>query len=291
MPRPPEHEDFFGLKFITNVMFAGCSIPYDVIIEFSEEPQHDLFMLIAGINAFDIVQGMFNPTKGRRRKPARHGRKRGRFRGIPDVNDEIGRRLVPVEIRQALNRIGPYRIAFRLFNAYEGLNFAAAVAELSTQALVSGIWGAFMLDLDTCQNLPRASRSRPEELIIGGVGPEFWPMNLYIQDFENEMNSTGLFMRCSVSDWGVGMRATVFNPQVDDEIEVTFRLSDGGSVTWAESSPVTIAPRATADVNVHANIPSGQSAYWVGRSRGGRAYLYDSNALGFGEAGWLDWAR
>lgn len=289
MPRPPEHENFFGLRFITNVMFAGCSIPYDIIVEFSEEPSLDLLLLIAGLDTFDIVQGMFEPIKGRRRKPGRHGRKRPRFRGIPDVNEAIGRRLVPEEIGRALNKLSPYRIAFRMFNAYEGVNFAAAVAELSTNAAVAGIWGAFYMRHDTCQNLPRLSRGNPGPLTVGGVGPDWHPVNCYQRDFNNGFFDGNFNTSTGASNYGIGFRVTAFNTSSTDTKTITLRLSDPIGPTYAQSSTIEVPPRGLRDLNVSTTVPAGRQCAWLIRVEGGFVQLQDVNVLAYGEAGWLDW--
>lgn len=289
MPRPPQHENFFGLKFITNVMIAGCSIPYDIIVEFSEEPGTELFLIIAGLDAFDIVQGMFAPEKGRRRKPGRHGRKKLRPRGIPDINDEIGKRLVPHEIRGALNKLSPYRIAFRLFNAYEALNMASAVAELSTDAALAGIWGAFYLKHDTCMDFARLSRRNPLPLTVGGVGPYWTPVNCAVREFNIGFFDGNFNTSTGGSNYGIGFRATISNWHDFQDRTVKLALINPLGGTYSESSEITIPAGGTRNLNVSASVPAGDGVAWVIHVESGFVELTDVNVLAYGEAGWLDW--
>jgi len=289
VPKPPDHGDLFELKFITNVLMAGCAPPFDVIVEFSEEPGIELFMLLAGFDMFDILQGMFEPVKGRRRKPARHGRKRGRIRGLPDANDEIGRRLTPRELKEAFNRLPGARVAFRFINFTEFIGMGAAILEKSGDIAFNPFWGMFENDDLICYDLPRLSRTRDSFFIIGGLGPNPWPINIAPIDFNHGFFDSPFHTNCGVN-CGVGLRATLWNNDLTSPRQGSLILGEPTTGTvWAESSWRTIGPGETISIDVSATVPAGHEVHWMYRNEGGAIQATDVNVLVFGEAGWMDW--
>jgi len=154
-PRLPQFKDFTETNFITEALLIGCAPNIGIFLEFAKEPAQDLVLLFLLPDAFDIGQKIFEPKRGRRTKPNRHGRKRPSRRGIPDVNDLIGGKA-----RATLNpynaiRLSPVRYLFPLLNIYEGINFAVAVATGIKDTVYSGLLGAYLFDANNCREFAR----------------------------------------------------------------------------------------------------------------------------------------
>lgn len=190
MPKPPDLGAFDDIKFITNYMLAGCEPPFWLFVEFSQEPAKDLGLILLVPEVEDIAQAIFDPHGGRRRKPARHGRKRRRRLGFPSADDIIGQRL-----RGRLNpgnvlNIGLFRRAFPILNIVEGFNFSAAVIEGVTDIGYEALWGILQADTQHCKEFSRLSKSSEVFQTVGGGGPPLQPVNIQTVDFNSGYSNT-----------------------------------------------------------------------------------------------------
>jgi len=153
--RLPQFQDFTATNFITEAILVGCAPNLGLFIEFAKEPAGKLALLFFLPEAFDIGQAIFQPKRGRRTKPNRHGRKRPRRFGIPDVNDLIGGKARSVLNPYDALKVGPFRYLFPILNVVEGVAFAAAVVEGVVETTYSGMLGAFLFDGNNCREFAR----------------------------------------------------------------------------------------------------------------------------------------
>jgi len=165
--RLPQFKDFTATNFITEAILVGCAPNLGLFIEFAKEPAGKLALLFFLPDAFDIGQAIFEPRRGRRTKPNRHGRKRPRRFGIPDVNDLIGGKARSVLNPYDALKVGPFRYLFPILNVVEGVTFAAAVVEGLVETTYSGMLGAFLFDGNNCREFARYCAMNPNNAAEG----------------------------------------------------------------------------------------------------------------------------
>lgn len=219
MPKPPPLQAFDDLKFITAYFLAGCSPPFWLFVEFSQEPAKELALILLVPEFEDIAQAIFDPGKGRRRKPARHGRKRKRRIGFPSADDMIGQR-----VRGKLNpgnvlNIGLFRRAFPILNIYEGINFAAAVIEGTTDIGYEALWGILEADPNHCREFRRLSKTADWKATVGGVGPWLQPVNINTVVFNSGFSNTDTACRNRFGPYQVNFSCWAVNNRTDVSTE------------------------------------------------------------------------
>ena len=164
MPVPPDLDEISEINFVTQAVLAGCSPADGLIFELAKEPLKDLALLLFLPDAFDIGQAIFDPRRGRRRRPGRKGRKSRRGFGFPDVSDLIGNKIRSFANPQAVTRIGFKRFFWAGLGAYEAANFSVAIVEGITDVGFESLHGYFTLRPNECMEFARKSRSVPYPL-------------------------------------------------------------------------------------------------------------------------------
>jgi hypothetical protein len=184
MARPARPDEFQQINFITNFYLLGCNPPLAAIFEFAREPLQELAFFIFTPDLFDIAQETIAPTRGRRRKPARHGRKRKRGPGLPDTSAMIGGRLNKAARIGQATQLTPLRWMLPLFNIWEGTMFTVAVVEGLTNSFFEGVLGVVTIGEENCEELDICLREPLAFNTVGGAGPniDIVPMNFLIRN-------------------------------------------------------------------------------------------------------------
>jgi hypothetical protein len=281
MPRTPGFGGFTELRLITNYYLLGCTPPFDLVIETSKEPGADLLLLFIGFDPEQWFQTIFEPGRGRRRGPARKGRKRPRGPGIPDWNAYFAGR-----VRQALPgfdgiKIGPTRWLFRLWAVADFVQFSAAVLEGVTDIAFAHLWGVFKLDPENCQQLGRFGRSLGSPISVGGGGQPIWPINMQVEEFNTNFGAVSAFT--ATPNFGPGVVAFEIGCRNLQSVTVSGRLIiyDPGLNILRESGLIVLDPGETFFGSISADVAQGQAVAWGWRTVSGTVTIFQGASLGF----------
>lgn len=287
MPKPPQFDGFFDLKFITNYLLAGCEAPFDLIVDFSQEPLKDVALLFLEPDISDIVQGIFQPRNERHRKSARHGKKRARSRGIPDPNDLIANKIRGrINPYDALN-FGPLRKVFRLWNVYEGINFTAAVADGITDVGFETLWGIINVNADKCYDFPRISRRQSSYQIAGGAGPYFQTSGMGVLEFNRGFQDQAFLTRCPSSPYQIGVSATIVGRDEFEPVHGRLALAHSGSDVVAESGRFSLDYGEALHIDISYAAEQNELISWGFSDRDGFWGITEFRAFAFAQVGWL----
>lgn len=262
VPRPPDFGAFNELKFITNYALLGCAPPYDLLVEFSQEPLLELFLLFAGLDPQDIVQGMLDPRHKRRRSPARHGRKRPKLPGLPDINDEIGGIFngEPGGFRPEDMPGG--RKIFRAINLVERVTYTAAVLEGVTDVGYSVYWGTVNLNPEFCLEIDRIVRNDYNRKVAGGAGPYFNPFGIDHLVTNRGFFDSGFGTTHSGSDWEINVAVNLQFYGDDGYSAGSIGLQSDRYGIVAESFGYNLGPGEAAHRSVSYRAESGEFVSW-----------------------------
>lgn len=284
MPRPPNIDAIGKLNFITNYILHGCEPPSFLFIECAQEPAQDLLMLFLVPDFVDIGQAVFDPKAGRKRKPARHGRKKPGRRGFPDPSDVVGQRA-----RGALNPhnaldFGPVNKAFRIWNKYEALAITVAVVEGVTDVGYSGLLGMLTIEPNRCEQFSRLVRRSNEPELGGAVGPPIWPIFAQVVEANQGFNSTTVTAMNQFQAFVIHLRMVVMNNSFEEYIECAAALGAVGGAIKGQSAVRTIAQGETVTLNCSADFEAFETCEWGLSERFGNALVISCEVVAFGKA-------
>tara|TARA_Y100001951_G_C11292471_1_gene273178 strand:- start:1523 stop:2398 length:876 start_codon:yes stop_codon:yes gene_type:complete len=291
MPIPPDHDSHFQIQYVTNQLLAGCTPPSHLIVQFAKEPGLDMGALFLPGNWQDIVQGMFAGKKGRGTNPARHGRKRGKLPGIPDVDERIGKRLGSAELAAAARKLPGFKLAFGLLNVVEGVNFSAAILDGLTETGFAAMTGFFEVQPDACKDFARFERDGVKGQIIGGTGGKLDPLFLIDQAYSNKFNDGYLGCTLNTGPFAASISATIHNDNPINNLKGSVVIVNNDTGEMDSSSQATIGPGETFFGQASLEARAGEQLSWFWKADEGHGKCLQSNAIGFGEVGWLTWAR
>lgn len=285
MPRPPNPNSFTQINFIVNYALLGCTPPFWLFVESAKEPAQDLLLLLILPDPVDIGQAIFEPGKGRRRNPARHGRKKGRGVRFPDTSDMIGKRARAILNPGDAIKYSPVRRLFPIVNAIEGLNFGVAVIEGLSQVGFDGLLGSFKLDPSSCDDLEIVQREAEFQQAQGGAGPPIDAIPLvklvknvgFIQSFLSVTNTDRPF----TANISVTLRPNTWTPQ--DKVSVA--LGPNVFDIRAQSSVVTFNGQETKTIDVSADFEAGETCVWGLGERFGFFQILEARFLAFANDG------
>lgn len=286
MPRPPKPDEFQQINFITNYFLLGCGPPDAAFFEFAREPALDLAFLLFAPDLFDIGQELLDPNKGRRRKPARHGRKRPRLPGLPDTSSMIGGRLNQAANIGGAIRLTPLRWILPLYNIYEGVTFTVAVLEGVTNTAFEGILGVVTVDNNECNDLDLLRR----EVKFGGIagGPGIGVKPVFVSDLIRNKGffQDATFCRSGSERFEVVFSATVRATSAVPNWEVSLALGDKDG-TILEQSKVRSTPDTTPiTMDISATFEPGETCTWGLGDSTGFFEILEANVLAYSVAGW-----
>lgn len=283
MPQPPQIDGVNAFKFITNYFLAGCEPPFDLFCQFSQEPAKDVLMLLLLPDLVDIGQAIFDPRGGRRRKPARHGRKKPFRLGFPDASDIIGQRTRGIINPDNVLSYGPFTRVFRVWNAYEGVAFSAAVIDGLSNVGYSGLWGILNFDPNHCRNLERLAKHDDDFWTTGGPGGGVHPVGIDIVDFNNGFGHTNFACTTIDNKFQINFRAQFTNNRTDIRASGRLGLENQTTGQVFTSNHFDLGPRETAVREVHGEFPAGDWCTWGFYDTSGFVDVYDRSILAYSE--------
>lgn len=262
MPRPPAPNTFTQINFVVNYALMGCAPPFFLFIELAREPIKDLFLLFFLPDLEDIAQEIFQPSKGRRRNPARHGRKKGRGRGFPDPSVMIGQRA-----RAFLNpfdaiKYSPVKYVFPILNAIEAVNFTAAVGEGLGDVFYEGILGVLRLNPENCEDFDLIERKSEFQPAQGGAGPPIdtfpLPQLVVNRGFFDSPFSTGRIGGPYTANISATVRPRIIQP----ENRVSLALGPDAGTIKAQSSVLSFVGQEWKTLDCTADFAIGEPCVW-----------------------------
>lgn len=289
MPKPPDIPDTEGFKFVTNYLLSGCTPPVDLIVEFSQEPAGDLLALFYEFSAWDIVQAMFEPKNQRRRRPARHGRKRRPSLGIPDPNDVVGSRLRNGYVVEAFEKLPGYRIAYRLNNAWEGINFAAAFIEGIEDLGYETLWGILDVYPEHCQEFPRLFKHNPNTVTYGGVFPDPGALRIDVVDENNGFFEAPFGTRHEGGAYAIALSALLNHDSQPEGSGGRLCIFDVHENILGQSQRVHIEEGEFRHLSVSCVVPDNRDVFWGWCDFYGFTRFIDLQIVCYGKSGWMDW--
>lgn len=290
MPKPPGIHIFDQVKFITNYMLAGCGPEADMIFELQTDAAENLLWLLLGLDAQDIVQGFFDPRRGRNTKPGRHGRKRpGRF-NFPDISDEIGKRASVPEVGRAFQKLPGGRYVLPGINMAEGVAIFAIVTEGIADITFDNVMGIIRMNPEHCRQFPRFQRTvEPgQPLILAGGG--FSAFQIRNLNHAYLMATNMYSATCTDGPWALAVSVTIlssgsegaqFNCALQIYSNVRGEVYNSGIRSLDTGEVSEFAGSATA--------AEGEFLSWHIEIRGGVGTVIGGMAVGYGESDWLDW--
>jgi hypothetical protein len=289
MPRPPSPRFFDKVSFVTNFMLAGCGPERDLIFELNTDAALELALMFVTFDMGDIVQSFFDPKNGRARKPARHGKKRNRIPGLPDINEEIGRKLHPGAVGEAIEKLPGQRYVMRLANVVDRVLIQAYVLELGSDIIFDNLLGLLTLNPEYCEEFPRFRRHASGRVPAGGIFG-ITNINMDIPDVVTEGFTAGRFgATCWDSSWGCSVNCIVNSDDPVDEVSGWLCLIDSGENIIAQTGLLTLGYGESKPLSLSATLEAGQYAAWVWKTNFGFVNLFGANVVGFGKHKWLDW--
>jgi len=290
MPRKPGINVFDQINFVTNFIVAGCGPKRDLIIELQTEAATDLLLLLLGIDMQDVVQGFFDPRRGRNTKPHRHGRKRPPRPGFPDISDEIGRRVSVPEIGENFEKLPGARYLLRGINAYEFVTIFAIVTEGIADIVFDNILAILRLNPEYCVEFPRFQRSVEGggPIIVPGGGNQ--PMQYWDLDFALGFGTNPASATCLVSRWAYSAQATVVGTGPPGNwITLDFVVISNTRGVIARAGERVVESGEVSEFTVSASADPNEflSVDWV--VSGGTAEILGGTVVGYGQHEWLVW--
>lgn len=287
MPRPPSPDIVDQVKFITNYWWQGCEAPFSLIVEFSQEPVGDLFVLLLGLDMQDIVKAWLRPGRERMRKPARHGRKRPRAGFSLDPNEYLGSRpRAKADIYPGLDLPGA-RALFKITDVADRVNMTAAVVEGIGDVGFQTLWGIISLNPDYCPNMPFVNRMRDNDLSVPGVVSPSTSLPANILNNAQHYISTGpdAFLTYKApTTFGWSGSFTPYSIGGCIGWEPTVRSTTRGII--GRGGLYTVAQHETAHFVVSAEVEVGEIVYCARSVVSGSVDIHQMSVFGFGSPTW-----
>lgn len=282
MPRPPRIDDLDKISFVTNYFLQGCKPPYSLIVEFSQKPAKAAWLMILGVDLGDIMKAWLRPSRGRRRTPRRHGRKRPNGLRNLDVNELLG--------GDARRRFGPYpgidlpgsRMLFRITDQIDNVNWSAAVLSGLTDIGFETLHGILSAHPEHCPGMAfvNAVKYIPQDII--GVAPPTLPIGW--DEIESKQNFEGpvpFAMTTFQEDFSVAAEIHVRGDFDRDTVGLFFNLNQVGGAEIARSNVATLSPGQEITLTLSGEVPAGEFVY-IGRTVvQGSIQIQHGSILGF----------
>lgn len=262
MPKPPRIDALDQMRFITQYFWQGCDAPFSVVVEFSQQPAGDVFLLLFSLDLDDILKSWLRPGNPRHANERRHGRKRPKGGNIFDVNEMLGGR--------ARAEFGPYpgidlpgsRALFRITDHIDRVNWTAAIIEAGPEWAFGTLWGIISSHPEVCPGLGwvDAGYFAPQP-ILGSV-PLTSPFafdHIYSKQFFE--GPTPFVFTSFRKDFQVAATATITALTDVGCIAVQLLVRDDTDTTRGESQHVTLARGESATVTVSGKVSAGNFAY------------------------------
>lgn len=269
------------IRFITYYAFNPCEAPFMLYIEFAREPAKNTALIFLQFDLFAMVKRFFRPVGLRSRRHGRKGSRSGRgLRGVPEIADLVAE-ILPGQEEFAQRRYGfGTRLLYVLSDTYERAIWNIALVEISTDFVYDSLLGLISSDRANCPNIARCARS-VEFSTVGGVGPDFEPLNLPILHYVRQYNSTTGFGAVALVTRTINVFACTLRA-ISPEVEVAIRLVGGitGDRIIEESEFKTIVQGEFVDLIVEGDAEIMEFVQWQVACRGGFADVIKADYFG-----------
>lgn len=289
MPTPPQHGLYFRWNYVTNMLLTGCTPPTGLFLQFAKEPALRTLLLLVAPTMDDLVQGMFDPKKGRTRKPGRHGRKRPRPPGLPDIATETGKRLTPKEFVEAVHKFPGFRLFWTGLQVVEGINISAAVVEGVTDTVFDGMAGFFSLSDLVCQDFARYQRQSNRVFRVGAPQATYSPLFCEQVDFAHQFVTTPTTARLHSGPSAHSIAATFYNDNPQDQCRGWLVIRNRDTGAEVRTGKIVLDPGEAISVQCSIAVDAAHGVDWGWAAEYDNCLCLSAEAVGFGESGWLDW--
>lgn len=281
MPEAPDFHYVPQHAYIVNYFLMGCEPPQYLYFELSKEPATDLALLFLLPDAQDIGQEIIQPRHGKNKRAERHGRKRAKSRGIPDISAIIGNVL-----RGKLNpgnkfNIAPLRVLFRVWNVYEGVNFAFAVIDGLTDIAFANFWGMSRVYQNHCTHWPRISKSMSAPFTVGGAGPPMTSFAVSVVEFNDGFDDEPFGTNTNLGAYTITLHAVVKAISIGTENHCRLALGFNNHEIIAVSDQKTIPYGDVAHFELTASVEANQFVGWGLSDRDGVFEVLSCDVLAF----------
>lgn len=274
MPKPPNFDPVTDLAFITNYALLGCSNPRILVADLSGPALADLALLFVTPSFDDFIQGVLSPKGSRNARAGRHGRKSGRGFGIPDPNDLIANKLAGRIHPYTPIRMGLTRYAWGGLQLYEGINFAAALADGITNTKYDRLWGIFNISASHCREFARMARHWDDYGVGGGLGRPWDPMNINRLDFTVDFFDGNFGTGTSAPQWEIALKVHFWGIEGLPPATFDLQLRNQHDHVIASTGAVTIEPGQHMTLEINGEAKADDFISWgTAINSGNYAYL------------------
>lgn len=259
MPQPPRIDILDKVHFITSYFWQGCDAPFSLLVEFSQEPRKDLWLMLFSIDLGDILKSWLRPGGARSRKSARHGKKHPFRNATLDINELMGGR--------ARAAYGPYpglalpgaKALFRITDQIDRINWTAAVVEGVTDVGFETLWGMISAHPELCPQMIWVDAGRVEEQVIPGIFAPSTPFGLIDYYSGNGVFGPDPFAFVSnQAELHVAFDGTVRGRSGGGVFDFRFTLRSLESGILAESSTVDLDFDESIHLTLSGTLPKGE---------------------------------
>lgn len=265
MPRPPDLDFFQEINFVTNMVLLGCQPPFALFVQFAKEPAGELLVGLFGFTAQDFAQALFDPRSGRRRKSARHGRKRRKGGGIPDVHDVLARKIKGDQPLVPAKPLSPTSMAFTGLNLFELGAITAFFLDKVEDVAFEGLYGAFALDGSICHDVPRMARSEATWSNYGAGPAGYQPMSISDLDFAVGIPNSNQTAICHTHELNVFLAGDFRTSYLFNTARGGIAITDTFGNVLGESPSVDLPPGEEHFLSCSATVPLGTQFDWSWR--------------------------
>lgn len=267
-PRPPLPSDIDQIRFIVFYALNPCEADFNMYLEVSKEPLGELAVFLVEPDLSDIVQGFFTPKGLRTGRHGRKGRRGGKgVGGIPDLSDEIAKRLPgrgDLETR-AISGLG--RLGWTVWGHIDRVNWTLAVVDKVSDTAFDSLYGLITADNIKCPNIGRVYRRQIIATILDSDHFNSFPLNI-LEYAHNIGSTTNAQVNFGTGTYSLSLAGT-FRNAVFGDTEVALQLFDpsGGGVVLAQSGFHTVTATGDVTIDVQATVIGPGGVQWRVQSR------------------------
>lgn len=214
MPKAPSWID--KVNFIEDFVQNPCDVPFLLYAKAAYKPAGKALLSLLSFGMDDVARGFFRPKglrsgrHGRKGRSARKGRGKKRIGSIPEIGEEIGKR-----IPGARKAGDPVEDAAKMLWKVDGVIqrgfYYWMIADVTTTFFYD--WASAIVDArpDQCGQEPRFYRRVPE---FGGVGVQpWWPLQATELVWWEDIQGSNTGANLGPGLWNVVVAATVHGSQ------------------------------------------------------------------------------
>ena len=258
------------VNFVTSYFWQGCEAPFRLFVTLAGPPAGRAIALLIGLDMDDIVKTFFRPAGLRSHRHGRKGQRGRRFPpDLPDVNEEIGKRIPGYEIFRGRPFGSATRIVFEVSDVFDRVAWNLAIIDVVSDTIYQGLLGIIALDNTNCPWVGRGSGHNLYNTL--NTYGELWrPKNNSIIDYEYGVDMVQFGCDVDPKKTYLATHEIQFNKRSDGVSRVAVGIGDwdGGEV-YAESGEVTLEQGDQVTLTCSAAITGTTNIGWLYRANGG----------------------